>query len=53
MVEEKDLVGMYSKLKLKGKVAEEAAPSSSALLDHITNANVDNPVKQAQSNWVS
>lgn len=28
-VKEKDLEGMHSKLKLKGKVAEEAAPSSS------------------------
>lgn len=41
---------MQSKLKLKGKVAGEAAPSSSKLLNPITNANVDNPVKQAQSN---
>lgn len=41
---------MHSKLQLKGKVAEEGAPSSSELLNHITNANVDNPVKQAQSN---
>lgn len=44
---------MHSKLKLKGKVAGEATPSSSELLNQITNANVDNPAKQAQSNWVS
>lgn len=33
IVKEKDLGGIHSKLKLKGKVTEEAAPSSSELLN--------------------